>query len=51
MERRYEPLTTENAVLLLIDQQDGLLSRVYEPEQTRQNLIALARSAQLLGVP
>jgi hypothetical protein len=29
-----EPVSPKNAVLLLVDQQDGLLSRVHEPEQT-----------------
>jgi len=38
-------------VLLLVDQQEGLFSRVHEPEQTRRNLLALARCTQLLGIP
>jgi hypothetical protein len=41
----------KNAVLLLVDQQECLLSRVHEPEQTLRNLLALARCAQLLGIP
>ena len=45
------PITPQNAVLLLIDQQEGLLARVYEPEQMRGHLLGLARGAQLLGVP
>ncbi len=48
---RLEPVTPQNAVLLLVDQQEGLFSRIHEPEQTRRNLLALARSAQLLGIP
>src|SRR6266511_487596 len=48
---RLEPVTPQNAVLLLVDQQEGLVSRIHEPEQTRRNLLALARSAQLLGIP
>ena len=28
----------------------GLFSRIHEPEQTRGNLLAPARSAQLLGI-
>jgi len=46
---RLEPVTPQNAVLLLVDQQEGLFSRIHEPEQTRRNLLALARSAQLFG--
>ena len=45
-----DPITPQNAVLLLIDQQEGLLARVYEPEQMRGHLLGLARGAQLLGV-
>src|SRR6266508_6071136 len=48
---RLEPVSPHNAVLLLVDQQEGLFSRIHEPEQTRRNLLALARSAQLLGMP
>jgi hypothetical protein len=46
-----DPITPENAVLLLVDQQEGLFTRIYEPEQTRRHLLGLARSTQLLGVP
>ncbi len=46
-----EPVSPHNAVLLLVDQQQGLFSRIHEPEQTRRNLVALARCAQLLGIP
>ena len=38
-------------VLLLVDQQEGLFSRIHEAEQTRRNLLALARAARLLGIP
>ncbi len=48
---RAEPISSDSAVLLLVDQQEGLFGRVYQPEQTRDNLLALARCAQLLGVP
>lgn len=40
-----------NAVLLLIDQQEGLLARVYQSEHLRAYLLGLARGAKLLGVP
>ena len=46
-----EPVNADNAVLLLVDQQKGLFSRVHQPQQTRANLLALARSARLLGIP
>ena len=46
-----EPVSPHNAVLLLVDQQEGLFSRIHEPEQTRRSLLALARCARLLGVP
>lgn len=48
---RPEPVSPRNAVLLLVDQQAGLFSRIHEPEQTRRNLLALARCAQLLAIP
>jgi nicotinamidase-related amidase len=48
---RLEPVSPDNAVLLVVDQQEGLFSRVHEPEQTRRNLIALARCTRLLGIP
>jgi nicotinamidase-related amidase len=38
-------------VLLLIDQQEGLFSRIFQPERTRANLLALARASHMLGVP
>ena len=46
-----DPVTPQNAVLLLVDQQEGWFSRIHEPLQTRHQLLGLARSAQLLGVP
>ncbi|MBO0781018.1 MAG: isochorismatase family protein [Ktedonobacteraceae bacterium] len=46
-----DPITPENAVLLIIDQQEGLLSRISQPELTRANLLALARVSRMLGVP
>jgi nicotinamidase-related amidase len=46
-----DPVTPQNTVLLLVDQQEGWFSRIHEPEQTRHQLLGLARSAQLLGVP
>src|SRR5512132_1335282 len=48
---KQEPVSPHNAVLLLVDQQEGLFARVHQPEQTRSNLAALARCARLLGIP
>jgi len=47
----FDPITPDNAVLLLVDQQEGLFSRILEPEQTRNNLFSLARGTKVLGVP
>jgi nicotinamidase-related amidase len=44
-------VSPRNAVLLFVDQQQGLLSRAYEAEQTKANLVALARCARILGAP
>jgi nicotinamidase-related amidase len=49
--RTPEPISSENAVLLFVDQQEGLLAKVHEPDATKRNLLALARAARLLGVP
>jgi hypothetical protein len=46
-----ESASPHNAVLLLVDQQEGLFSRIHQLEQTRRNLLALARCTQLLGIP
>src|SRR6266496_289836 len=46
-----DPLTPENAVVLIVDQQERWFTRIYEPEQTQRHLLALARGAKLLGVP
>src|SRR5215471_12133207 len=48
---QLEPVSPDNAVVLFVDQQEGLFSRIHEPEQTRRNVLALARSARLLGIP
>lgn len=46
-----DSISPENAVLLIIDQQEGWFSRIHEPEQTQRHLLGLARGAELLGVP
>jgi nicotinamidase-related amidase len=48
---QLEPVTPDNAVLLVVDQQEGLFSQIHEPGHTRASLLALARSARLLGIP
>jgi hypothetical protein len=47
---RHQPVSPQNSVLLLVDQQESLLSRIYEAGRTKANL-TLARCAWLLGVP
>ena len=47
----FDPITPENALLLLVDQQEGWFNRIVEPEQTRRHLLGLALGAKLLGVP
>src|SRR5262245_17043121 len=42
------PVRADSAVLLLVDQQEGLFSQIHEPGYTRASLLALARSARLL---
>ncbi len=49
--RRLHPVRPDNAVLLLVDQQEGLFSRIHEPEHTRRNLVPLARCARILQIP
>jgi hypothetical protein len=34
-----DPITPENAVVLIVDQQEGWFSRIYEPEQTQRHLL------------
>ena len=46
-----DPITPENAVVLIVDQQEGWFTKISEPEQTQRHLLALARAAKLLGVP
>lgn len=52
-ERYYERLTSDNAALLLIDHQVGLLTRVRDipVAELKHNVVALAKAAKVLGVP
>lgn len=46
-------LAPDNAVLVLIDHQVGLLRRIRDraPEEVRQNVLGLAKSAKALNIP
>ncbi len=48
-----EGLTPDNAVVLLIDHQVGLMQIIDDmgPEQAKSNVVGLARSAKTLGLP
>src|ERR1700689_100840 len=50
---RYEPLTSENAALVLVDHQVGLMSGVrdYSIAELKHNVIGLAKAAQALKLP
>src|SRR6201984_1942713 len=51
--RRYEPLTSENAALVLVDHQVGLLTGVrdYATGELKHNVVALAKAAKALKLP
>jgi nicotinamidase-related amidase len=51
--RRYQPLTSENAVLILVDHQVGLMTGVrdYSTGELKHNVIALAKAAKALRLP
>lgn len=51
--RPYEPLTSENAALILVDHQVGLLTGVrdYPVGELKHNVVALAKAAKALGLP
>ncbi|MFJ3306783.1 isochorismatase family protein [Streptomyces sp. NPDC086549] len=48
-----EPITRENAAVVLVDHQVGLLSGVRDIplEELKHNVVALARAATVLGIP
>ena len=50
---RYQPLTSENAVLVLIDHQVGLMTGVrdYSTGELKHNVVALAKAAKALKLP
>src|SRR5689334_24853497 len=49
----YEPLTSENAALVLIDHQVGLMTGVRDIStgELKHNVVALAKAAQVLQLP
>ena len=51
--RLYEPLTADNAALILVDHQVGLMTGVrdYETGELKHNVVALAKAAKALGLP
>jgi nicotinamidase-related amidase len=51
--RPYEPLTSENAALVLIDHQVGLMTGVrdYSIAELKHNLVGLAKAAKALRLP
>ena len=51
--RIYEPLTSENAALLLIDHQVGLMTGVrdYSTGELKHNVVGLAKAAKALKLP
>src|SRR6266513_1172321 len=49
----YEPLTSQNAALVLVDHQVGLMTGVrdYSTGELKHNVVALARAAKALKLP
>jgi nicotinamidase-related amidase len=51
--RPYEPLTSENSAVLLVDHQVGLLTGVrdYSTGELKHNIVGLAKAARVLKLP
>jgi Isochorismatase family len=51
--RPYEPLTSENAALVLVDHQVGLMAGVrdYSTGELKHNVVPLAKAAKALKLP
>src|SRR5260370_25563080 len=51
--RPYEPLTSQNAALVLVDHQVGLMTGVrdYSTGELKHNVLALAKAAKALKLP
>ena len=52
-QRPYDPLTSENAALVLVDHQVGLMTGVrdYSTGELKHNVVALAKAARTLKLP
>jgi nicotinamidase-related amidase len=52
-DRTYEPLTKDNAAVILVDHQVNLFTGVrdYETGELKHNVVALAKAAKALGLP
>jgi len=44
-------LSPQNAVILIIDPQEKLLPKVFEPERVTDNIILLVKLAYIMGLP
>ncbi|MFZ0505619.1 MAG: hypothetical protein WAM44_18005, partial [Chthoniobacterales bacterium] len=51
--RPYEPLTSENAALILVDHQVGLMTGVrdYSTGELKHNVVGVAKAAKALKLP
>lgn len=51
--RNYEPLTADNAAVILVDHQVGLMTGVrdYSTGELKHNVVALAKAAKALNLP
>ena len=51
--RPYEPLTSQNAALVLVDHQVGLMTGVRDIStgELKHNVVGLAKAAKLLDLP
>ncbi|NLS00486.1 isochorismatase family protein [Rhizobium sp. P38BS-XIX] len=51
--RTYSPLTSDNAALVLVDHQVGLMTGVrdYSTGELKHNVVALAKAAKALNIP
>src|ERR1700747_311352 len=49
----YDPLTSQNAALILVDHQIGLMTGVrdYSTDELKHNVVALAKAAKALKLP
>ncbi len=49
----YEPLTADNAAVLLVDHQVGLFTRIVDIDvlTLKHNVVALAKEAKVLKIP